>query len=92
MAEYNSVAIPSTRQSNKLSVSTETKWSRNSKAQTREVCGMVYSQSRTIKRKLFTAANVSKTFKRVNPRKAAGPDGILSHILRSCADQLAGTT
>ncbi|CDQ76546.1 unnamed protein product [Oncorhynchus mykiss] len=38
----------------------------------------------------FTAANVNKTFKRVNPRKAAGPDGISSRILRACADQLAG--
>ena len=38
----------------------------------------------------FTAANVSKTFKRVNPRKAAGPDGIPSRVLRACADQLAG--
>jgi hypothetical protein len=36
----------------------------------------------------FTAANVSKTFKRVNPRKAAGPDGIPSRVLRACADQL----
>eukprot|EP00061_Rhincodon_typus_P011872 g37217.t1 len=26
---------------------------------------------------------------RVNPRKATGPDGVLSHALRSCADQLA---
>uniref|UniRef100_A0A8C7MZF5 Reverse transcriptase domain-containing protein n=1 Tax=Oncorhynchus kisutch TaxID=8019 RepID=A0A8C7MZF5_ONCKI len=38
----------------------------------------------------FTAAKVSKTFKRVNPRKAAGPDGIPSRALRACADQLAG--
>ena len=38
----------------------------------------------------FTAANVSKTFKRVNPRKAAGPDCIPSRVLRACADQLAG--
>ena len=38
----------------------------------------------------FTAADVSKTFKRVNPRKAAGPDGIPSRVLRACADQLAG--
>ncbi|KAM9414192.1 uncharacterized protein ACWYII_025639 isoform 1-T1 [Salvelinus alpinus] len=38
----------------------------------------------------FTAAEVSKTFKRVNPRKAAGPDGIPSRVLRACADQLAG--
>ena len=35
-------------------------------------------------------ADVSKTFKRVNPRKAAGPDGIPSHFLKACADQLAG--
>ena len=34
-------------------------------------------------------ANVSKTFKRVNPRLAAGPDGIPSRVLRACADQLA---
>jgi hypothetical protein len=34
----------------------------------------------------FTAANMSKTFKRVNPRKAAGPDVIPSHVLRACAD------
>ncbi len=27
--------------------------------------------------------------KRVNVRKAAGPDGITGHVLRSCADQLA---
>jgi hypothetical protein len=38
----------------------------------------------------LTAANVSKTFKRVNPCKAAGPDGIPSRVLRACADQLAG--
>ena len=38
----------------------------------------------------FTAANVSKAFKRVNPRRAAGPDGIPSRVLRVCADQLAG--
>ena len=38
----------------------------------------------------FTAADVSKTFKRVNPRKAVGPDGIPSRVLRECADQLAG--
>ena len=38
----------------------------------------------------FTAADVRKTFKRVNPRKAAGPDGIPSRVLRACADQLAG--
>ena len=31
----------------------------------------------------FTAANVNKAFKRVNPRKAAGPDGIPSRDLRA---------
>ena len=31
----------------------------------------------------FTAANGSKTFKRVNPHKAAGPDGIPSRVLRA---------
>ena len=38
----------------------------------------------------FTAADVSKTFKRVNTHKAAGQDGIPRHVLRVCADQLAG--
>ena len=38
----------------------------------------------------FTAANLSKTFKCVNPRRAAGPDGIPSRVFRACADQLAG--
>ena len=35
-------------------------------------------------------AEVSKTIKRVNPRKAAGPHGISSRVLKACADQLAG--
>jgi hypothetical protein len=35
-------------------------------------------------------ADVSKTFKRVNLRKAAGPDGIPSRFLKACTDQLAG--
>ena len=38
----------------------------------------------------FTAANVIKTFNPVYPHKAAGPDGIPSHVLRACADQMAG--
>ena len=38
----------------------------------------------------FSMANLSKTFKRVNPHKTAGPDSIPSRILRACADQLAG--
>ena len=33
---------------------------------------------------------VRRALKRVNVRKAAGPDGISGRILRSCADQLAG--
>ncbi|XP_064785084.1 membrane protein MLC1-like [Oncorhynchus masou masou] len=39
----------------------------------------------------FSMADVCKTFKRVNPRKAADPDGIPSHGLRACADQLVKT-
>jgi hypothetical protein len=38
----------------------------------------------------FTMANVSKTFKCVNPRKPAGTDGIPSRLLGACADKLAG--
>ena len=34
--------------------------------------------------------DVSKTLKCVNPRKAAGPDGVPSRVLRACTDQLAG--
>lgn len=33
---------------------------------------------------------VRRALKRVNVRKAAGPDGIPGRVLRSCADQLAG--
>ncbi len=33
---------------------------------------------------------VRRALKRVNVRKAARPDGITGHVLRSCADQLAG--
>ncbi len=32
---------------------------------------------------------VQRELKRVNVRKAAGPDGITGHVLRSCTDQLA---
>ena len=38
----------------------------------------------------FSVADVSKAFNRVNLRKAAGPDGIPSCVLRARADQLAG--
>ena len=37
----------------------------------------------------FSVADVSKTFKSVNTRKGAGPDGIPSRVLRACSDQLA---
>ncbi|KAJ8353566.1 hypothetical protein SKAU_G00211330 [Synaphobranchus kaupii] len=33
---------------------------------------------------------VRRTLKAVNPRKAAGPDGVPGRVLRDCADQLAG--
>ncbi|KAI4889636.1 hypothetical protein NFI96_003622 [Prochilodus magdalenae] len=36
----------------------------------------------------LTAAGVRKTLRRVNPRKAAGPDNIPARVLRECADQL----
>ena len=39
---------------------------------------------------MLSSADVSKTFKQVNIHKAAGPDGIPGHVLRACADQLAG--
>lgn len=35
-------------------------------------------------------ATVRRAFKRVNPRKAPGPDGIPGRVLRACADPLAG--
>uniref|UniRef100_A0A669BHJ9 Reverse transcriptase domain-containing protein n=1 Tax=Oreochromis niloticus TaxID=8128 RepID=A0A669BHJ9_ORENI len=34
--------------------------------------------------------DVRKCFRRVNPRKATGPDGIPGRVLKSCAAQLAG--
>ena len=36
----------------------------------------------------FYVADMSKTFKCVNPRKAASPDGIHSRVLRACAECL----
>jgi hypothetical protein len=38
----------------------------------------------------LSVANMSKTFKQVNIHKAAGPDRLPGHVLRACADQLAG--
>ncbi len=38
----------------------------------------------------FSEEDVRRELKRVNVRKAAGPDGITGRVLRSCADQLAG--
>lgn len=36
-----------------------------------------------------TTEEVRRVFNRVNPRKAAGPDGIPGRVLRDCSDQLA---
>ncbi len=38
----------------------------------------------------FSEDDVRRELKRVNVRKAAGPDGITGRVLRSCSDQLAG--
>lgn len=38
----------------------------------------------------ISVADVSTTFRHVNPHKAASPDGIPSRVLRACAYQLAG--
>ena len=37
-----------------------------------------------------SVADVTRSFRRVNIRKAAGPDGIPGRVLRACAFQLAG--
>ncbi|KAK3554578.1 hypothetical protein QTP70_025534, partial [Hemibagrus guttatus] len=37
----------------------------------------------------LTMVDVRKTLRRVNPRKAAGPDNIPGSVLRECAEQLA---
>ncbi|XP_051785268.1 uncharacterized protein LOC127528439 [Erpetoichthys calabaricus] len=41
---------------------------------------------------IFTVGEheVRRSLRAVNPRKAAGPDGITGHVLTDCADQLAG--
>ncbi len=38
----------------------------------------------------FLSRNVTRSFKRVNIRKAVGPDGIPGRVLKACAYQLAG--
>ncbi len=38
----------------------------------------------------FSEDDVRRELRRVNVRKAAGPDGITGRVLRPCADQLAG--
>ena len=125
MTEYKQCNYSLCKAIKQASVSIETKWSCSLTAQTRDVCGRVYRQSRITKRKpvinvllpdklnnlfarfednivpptrpttkdcglSFSVANVSKTFKLANPRKADSPDGIPSCVLRACADQLAG--
>ena len=51
----NSLVIPSTRQSKMWNVVIGTKWSCNSTAQTQDVCGRVYRQLWTTKRKSATS-------------------------------------
>ncbi len=38
----------------------------------------------------LSVADVTRSFRRVNIRKAVGPDGIPGHVLKACAFQLAG--
>ncbi|KAK1797595.1 hypothetical protein P4O66_000787 [Electrophorus voltai] len=38
---------------------------------------------------IITESDVRRVFKRVNTRKAAGPNGICGRVLKACADQLA---
>ncbi len=38
----------------------------------------------------LSVADVTRSFKRVNIRKAVGPDGIPDRVLKACAFQLAG--
>ncbi|KAK1792043.1 hypothetical protein P4O66_001822 [Electrophorus voltai] len=38
---------------------------------------------------IITESDVRRVFKRVNNRKAVGPDGICGTVLKACADQLA---
>ncbi|KAK1795637.1 hypothetical protein P4O66_001130 [Electrophorus voltai] len=38
---------------------------------------------------IITESDVRRVFKRVNTRKAVGPDGIYGRVLKACADQLA---
>ncbi len=38
----------------------------------------------------LSVADVTRSFKRVNIRKAVGPDGIPGRVLKACAYQLAG--
>ena len=37
-----------------------------------------------------TEHDVRRTLRAVNPRKAAGPDGVTGRVLKDCADELAG--
>ncbi|KAK1804694.1 hypothetical protein P4O66_003525 [Electrophorus voltai] len=38
---------------------------------------------------IITESDVRRVFKRVNTRKAMGPDGICGRVLKACADQIA---
>ena len=76
----NRVVIPSARQSNKQNARFEDNTVPPTRLATK-VCGLS-----------FPVADMSKTFKRVNPHKAAGSDGIPSRVLRACSDQLTVST
>ena len=38
---------------------------------------------------MFSATDVSKTFRQVNIHKAAGPDGLPGRVLKACTDKLS---
>ncbi len=67
-------------------------WTKNGVNTTREgiICGQTSRQSSDNHVITVLEDEVRRALKRVNVRKAAGPDGITGRVLRSCADQLAG--
>jgi hypothetical protein len=73
MVECKQLVIPSVRQSNRQNVSTETKWSHNSAAQTRDICGRVYRQSQITKGKPATSLTPSFPFLRITQCHRRGP-------------------
>ena len=55
ISEYKPCSYTSARQSKKRNAITGTGWSRNSTAETRDICGRVYRKSRTTKRNPATS-------------------------------------